>query len=330
MDLIKQLGYLSLGTRFRILTDKLLQDVDKVYKSLDVDFEPRWFTVFYLINQRESISVTEIANELGYTQPAVTQILNILIHKGLVKSVKEKEDSRKKILTITPKGKKLFDTLKPVWQIIESTVKEFFLSTGYDILTVLDKIETGLSENDIYTRIEEKLKVLRENGVEIIPYEERYKNYFSELNYEWISKYFKIEDIDRQILENPETEILNKGGSIFFAKLNDKIAGTAALLKHPDGSYELTKMAVDKDLRGRQIGIKLANAVINKAREENAEVLFLETNNTLTPALSLYRKLGFEEIQYEQPSKYERSTVRMNLKLNRVSSATNSEADVSN
>lgn len=97
MDLIKQLGYLSLGTRFRILTDKLLQDVDKVYKSLDVDFEPRWFTVFYLINQRESISVTEIAIELGYTQPAVTQILNILIHKGLVKSVKENLLNRQEV-----------------------------------------------------------------------------------------------------------------------------------------------------------------------------------------------------------------------------------------
>lgn len=330
MNLIKELGYLSLGTRFRILTDKLLQDVDKVYKSLDVDFEPRWFTVFYLINQRESISVTEIANELGYTQPAVTQILNILIEKGFVKSVKEKEDSRKKILTITPKGKKLFENLQPVWQIIESTVREFFLSTGYDILTILDKIESGLSENDIYTRIEEKLKILRENGVEIIPYDDKYKDSFRDLNYEWIKKHFKIEDFDRLILENPKSEIIEKGGSIFFAKYEDRIAGTAALLKHSDGSYELTKMAVDKDLRGRQIGIKLANAVIDKAREENAEELFLETNTTLTPALSLYRKLGFEEIQCDKPSKYERSTIRMNLKLNRIIPATNSGVEVSN
>ena len=110
MNIIKQLGHIAIGTRFRILTDRLMQDADKVYKSLQIEFEPRWFTVFYLINQKSPVTITEITEQLGYSQPAVTQIANTLIKKKLIKAVKSKDDSRKKFITITEKGKDLFQS----------------------------------------------------------------------------------------------------------------------------------------------------------------------------------------------------------------------------
>lgn len=315
MNITRQLGYLALGTRFKLLTDRLLQDVDKIYKNLGVDFEPRWFMPFFLINNRDSISVTEIANELGYSQPAVTQTLNILIEKGLVKSVKEKEDSRKKSVTVTPKGKALYKQLEPVWKIIEKSVREFFLSTGYDILSVIGKIESELDKKDIYTRINESIKENQLEDVKIIQFDPEYKDHFKNLNYEWIEKYFSIEDADRTMLEDPENEILKKGGFIIFADYNNDIVGTGALIKHSDGSFELAKMAVKEELRGKQIGRKIALALIEKAKDEHASAIFLETNPTMTIALNLYRNLGFEEVEMEQPSKYSRSTIRMNLKM---------------
>lgn len=315
MNITKQLGYLALGTRFKLLTDRLLQDVDRIYKNLGMDFEPRWFMPFYLINNRDSVSVTEIANELGYTQPAVTQTLNILIDKGLVKSVKEKEDSRKKSVTVTPKGKTLYKQLEPVWKLIEKSVREFFLSTGYDILSVIGKIESELDKKDIYTRISESIKENQLEDVEIIHFDPAYRDHFRDLNYNWIDKFFTIEDADKIMLENPESEILEKGGFIIFAGYNSDIVGTGALIKHPDSSFELAKMAVKEDLRGKQIGRKIALALIDIAKKQNAAEIFLETNPTMTIALNLYRKLGFEEVEMAQPSKYSRSTIRMNLRM---------------
>ena len=64
MSIIKNLGYIAVGTRFRILTDRLMQDADKIYKTLGLEFEPRWFTVFYLINQKSPITITEISEQL--------------------------------------------------------------------------------------------------------------------------------------------------------------------------------------------------------------------------------------------------------------------------
>jgi hypothetical protein len=46
------------------------------------------------------------------------------------------------------------------------------------------------------------------------------------LNIEWLSKYFKIEPKDELVLSNPQEEIIDKGGMIFYAKYNEVIVGT--------------------------------------------------------------------------------------------------------
>jgi N-acetylglutamate synthase-like GNAT family acetyltransferase len=116
------------------------------------------------------------------------------------------------------------------------------------------------------------------------------------------------------ILENGGKVLLEKFGA-FFARDNDGIIGTAALIKHDSKTYELAKMAVTEKAQGRQIGKKLAQAVINKARDCNADVLFLETNAKLIPAMNLYKKLGFIQTAFKTESKYRRATIKMELKL---------------
>jgi DNA-binding MarR family transcriptional regulator/GNAT superfamily N-acetyltransferase len=313
LNFVKQLGEVAFGTRLRLLTDRFTQDGVKIYQSQNIDFEPRWFTMFYLLSKRSPLSISEITRELGFTQPAVTQIANILLKKGLVKIVKHKEDTRKKMLSLSHKGISLLPSLEPVWESFEEAVRELFASTGYDVLLMIEKLETALDEKDMYERVTKKIKLKQSEGVEIIDYAPGYKNAFRDLNFEWLEKYFKIESEDRKLLEDPETEIIQKGGSIFFAIAGKEVLGTAALIRHDDNSYELAKMAVTEKAQGRQIGKRLAEAVLNKAKELKLNKIFLETNNKLIPAMNLYHKLGFRETEYNKPSKYERSTIMMEL-----------------
>lgn len=315
MNIISQLGYIAIGTRFRILTDRLMQDADKVYKSLDIDFEPRWFTVFYLINQKKQITTTELAEQLGYSQPAITQIINSLIKKKIIKAVKSRDDSRKKVITIAPKGEEMLLKLIPVWQEIENAVKELFSSTGYDILIILSKIEAELDKKSIHNRVMDKIKEKQRSEVKILDYRTELKSQFRDLNYDWIKKYFTVEKKDKSILENPEKEIIKKGGFILFAEFEDEIAGTVALIKHNENEFELAKMAVSEKFQGKQIGKSLAIAAIERAKSLNASVLFLETNSTLIPALNLYDKLGFNQVEMKKQSDYSRATLRMELDL---------------
>lgn len=319
MNTIKQIGHIAVGTRFRILTDRLMQDAGKIYKSLDIDFEPRWFTVFYLLNQEPPMTITELSEKLGYSQPAVTQIVNSLLAKQLICPVKKGTDSRKKIVTVTDKGKELLLKLIPVWQDIENAVKELLDATGYDILHIIGKLESELDNKNIYSRVMEKRKDRQLGEVEIIEFEPKFKKDFRELNYEWLKKYFEIEAKDKLMLNNPEREIMNKGGFILFAKHKGRISGTVAVIKHDKKTYELAKMAVTENAQGKQIGKRLALEAIQRARKLNCSVIFLESNSSLLPALNLYKKIGFIEVPMRPDSDYKRATLRMELNLKKSS-----------
>ena len=150
--------------------------------------------------------------------------------------------------------------------------------------------------------------------IEIVPFQPEHSTAFRDLNYAWIEKLFKVEGPDKKLLENPQSEIIDQGGEVLIALLDGNPVGTCALIKMEDDHYELGKMAVDEKARGNKIGWKLGEATVKKARELGAKKITLETNSSLTPAITLYKKLGFTHIP-SSCSEYERCDVRMELIL---------------
>jgi putative acetyltransferase len=154
---------------------------------------------------------------------------------------------------------------------------------------------------------------MKEATISIIDYTPQYKADFKRLNVEWISHYFTVEVHDLEQLDHPE-QIITDGGYIFIAVTEGVAVGTTALIKNSDEQYELAKMSVTPAMRGRQIGKLLAQAAIEKARAVGAKRIFLETNSRLTPAINLYKSVGFQQIP-QAPSEYARSDYQMILEL---------------
>ena len=92
------------------------------------------------------------------------------------------------------------------------------------------------------------------DNLKIVPFKLDYKSDFEYLNRQWIEEYFVMEDEDLKTLQNPESYVMEKGGEIFFAILNDNVVGTAAMIPTNNGVYELAKMAVAKNHQGLGIG----------------------------------------------------------------------------
>ncbi|MEJ2628142.1 MAG: helix-turn-helix domain-containing protein, partial [bacterium] len=72
----RRVGELILGTRLKRISDKFLTDVSKIYKKLNIPFEVSWFPIFYLLNEKGKLSVTDLARELEITHSAVSQMIN--------------------------------------------------------------------------------------------------------------------------------------------------------------------------------------------------------------------------------------------------------------
>ena len=157
-------------------------------------------------------------------------------------------------------------------------------------------------------------KIKKMTDVEILDYKPEYQNDFRDLNLRWIEKYFKVEATDEEQLNNAKELILDQGGHIYFARLDGQIVGTIGLIKDGEKLYEIVKMAVDPKAQGKQIGKKLLLHAIEKARALGGTKIWLESNTVLEPAIALYRKVGFYEVE-KQPTPYARSNIRMELDL---------------
>ena len=149
----------------------------------------------------------------------------------------------------------------------------------------------------------------------IIYYHKQHALAFKDLNIEWLETYFYVEPYDLEVLSNPDTYIIDKGGHIFFSMENDKVTGTVALMKMEENVYELTKMAVDKTIRGKGIGQILMKHCIDFAIENKFDKLVLYSNTKLENAIYIYKKWGFREIPLESTSSYERANIKMELLL---------------
>jgi len=130
----------------------------------------------------------------------------------------------------------------------------------------------------------------------IVDFEPAHAPAFKALNEAWISKFFVLESKDREVLDDPQGKILDKGGRIFMAMEDGHAVGCAALLRMTDGGYEVAKMTVSETLRGAGLGRQLMQRCIDVGAEMGATRLYLETNSSLVPALGLYRAMGFRDL----------------------------------
>lgn len=146
--------------------------------------------------------------------------------------------------------------------------------------------------------------------MEIIPFRKELAPFFRALNEAWLQKYFYVEPKDVEVLGDPQTNIIDQGGHIFFARQGEEIVGTFALIPEEHGVFELGKMAVKEEYQGKQIGNKLLQHCLEQAAVLGATKVILYSNTKLGPAIHLYQKYGFVEVPMGT-SEYKRSNIKM-------------------
>ena len=153
--------------------------------------------------------------------------------------------------------------------------------------------------------------------VQIVPFQPRFADAFKTLNEVWIRRHFTYEAKDAEILEDPAGKVVVPGGEVLFALEEDAPVGCCALIAMPDGGFELAKMAVAEEAQGRGYAKALLAACVDWARAAGASRIYLESNASLTPALTLYRRFGFVDVPPDRrpASPYARADVWMELPL---------------
>lgn len=151
MNIIDESGILALSTRLQRLSEQMRKDGALLYKSFNIEFEPKWFPVVYTLYHKGVLSVVEIANEIGYTHPSTISLLKELEKQKLIRSKKDKVDERKRLLQLTDKGKEMIIKMKPVWDIMANVLSEIADNENH-LLKAINEAESKIANQSFLQR----------------------------------------------------------------------------------------------------------------------------------------------------------------------------------
>lgn len=316
MPLLTKLGSAVLGSRLRLLSERLLTDASEVFALFGVDLKTKWFPVFHFIVTHPSASVTDVAEGIGLSHPGVIKTLKELKAAGLIQEKKDPNDGRRRLLIISPKGEEVAEKIQRPMRAARAVMDEIILATDHDLIKALDNLEEHLDRRSFLDRMRAQKRLEDWRALQIIVAKAAHFPAFKRLNEAWISRYFTMEKADYQSLDDPQQYLIDPGGSVLVALYEGEVVGTAALQKmdDPDYDFELVKMSVSPRAQGMGIGYQLGLSALDKAREMGAKRVYLETNSILQPAINLYQKLGFRVVK-SRPSPYDRCDVQMAITL---------------
>jgi len=83
-------------------------------------------------------------------------------------------------------------------------------------------------------------------------------------------------------------------GRLFLLYEEKNLAGCVALRRIDDQTCEMKRLYVRPDFRGRQLGKRLTEAVIDESRIIGYKKMKLDTLPIMTTAITMYRSLGFK------------------------------------
>lgn len=151
MNVIDESGILAISTRLQRLSEQIRKDGALLYKSYDIDFEPKWFPVIYALHHKGVLGVVDLASEIGYTHPSTISLLKELEKQKLVRSKKDKKDERKRLIQLSSKGEELVIRMKPIWQLMISALTEI-TDTQNNLLRAITEVEEKLKQQGFLQR----------------------------------------------------------------------------------------------------------------------------------------------------------------------------------
>jgi DNA-binding MarR family transcriptional regulator/N-acetylglutamate synthase-like GNAT family acetyltransferase len=312
-DILRDMGAAFMGSRLKRLGERMQAGAARVLADVGLPMQPSHMQFLVALDDR-TLTIGQLVQAVGVSQPGVTRAIGQLTTLGLVRTSPGR-DLRQRTISLTEAGAAALARAKVyVWPPVGRAVEQLLSGGAGNFVEQIAELEDRLSASSLDVLVAED----RSDVLTIHEFSDALANHFRDINVEWISSMFRVEDTDREVLDNPREKIINPGGAILFVEAHGLgIVGTCALQKTGACSFELTKMGVREAARGLKAGEFLLKAIVERARLLGADPLYLLTNTRCSAAIHLYEKLGFShdrEIMEQFGSRYERCDVAMRLR----------------
>ena len=153
-DVVRALGFLPLGSRLKRIGERLQADTQRIMDEMGVPLPAAQYPFLAALDRLGPLTVGELADAVGITQPGATRSVSQLVALGLVKARQTPEDQRRRIVSLTKKGAQQVDfARREVWPRIESAVADLCRGLSGPLLDQLAAIEDGLAALPLERRL---------------------------------------------------------------------------------------------------------------------------------------------------------------------------------
>ena len=157
MDILRDFGAMTFASRLKRLGDKLKAEATKLYNAHGIEFNDSWFLVAFLLSTNEGLSVTDMAEMLGISRAAISQMYRAMERNGLLVVHRDDRDRRRRLLYLTEKGRSAVTALEPIWNAVGECTDQLIESTGQDVMAAISEMEEAIEKHSLFKRVNDHL-----------------------------------------------------------------------------------------------------------------------------------------------------------------------------
>lgn len=152
-DIVRELGYLTLGSRLKRLGERLQSQTQALLAEAEISVPASHFPLLAALDRLGPLSVGELAQAVGISQPGVSRTLENLQSDGFVASQRLKGDRRLRPIVLTKAGRQLIARSKQLtWPRIEAAVADACVGASGPLLAQLSALEEALAAAPLQIR----------------------------------------------------------------------------------------------------------------------------------------------------------------------------------
>ncbi len=255
---------------------------------LDSPFSLTEVRTLYELAHRERPTAAELCKELGLDAGYLSRILRNFEKQGLIEKQDSPEDARQNLLSLTPKGRRIFAPLDARSdEQVGAMLGRLSPAKQTDLIRAMHTIESVLGA----PREKAAAYVLRQHRPgdmgwvvqrhgELYWQEYRYDERFEALVARIVADF--VENLD------PARE------RCWIAEKDGERVGSVFLVQKSKTISKLRLLLVEPSARGLGIGGRLVSECVRFAREAGYKKMMLWTQSELAAARAIYQKAGFE------------------------------------
>ena len=153
IDIVRELGHLTLGTRLKRLGERLQAQTQAVLGEADISLPASHLVVLAALDRLGPLSVGQLAEAVGISQPGISRMVENLRSDGLVTSRRPGGDRRVRPIVMTETGRQLIARSKRLaWPRVEAAVAQACASASGPLLAQLAALEEALEEAPLRRR----------------------------------------------------------------------------------------------------------------------------------------------------------------------------------